>query len=392
MITGINIHPLHGEFADPTLERQYRASVQADTARYLRTSLLVCGILYFAFLLVDLQLVTSSRQLFLLGLMRIGIVSLFLLLSAGVWLRPALVENPLPLNAVLFCLGSAVMLAVPLRPETLSLQITGVMVVLTAIYLFIPNRIPWMIGQAAWLSLAFLMVVHIWADRPLSHVGMLALLLLLPNIIGLMTAQRLNRLQREQFLALLDARNANLKLLQEITERERLEDGLRQLAQTDELTKLNNRRSFDELAAQALRQARRTGSPLTVCMVDLDFFKDINDTYGHPAGDKVLAAVAEVCRDQLRESDIIGRYGGEEFVVALPNTDAYSARLMAERLRARIEDHRFAGELASLRLTVTAGVSQVRPDEDTLDPALVRADEALYEGKREGRNRVALAA
>jgi diguanylate cyclase len=243
----------------------------------------------------------------------------------------------------------------------------------------------------AWLATGFVLVMALFMDRNATQVGMAAMVALLPNVVGYLSARRLNRLQREQFLALQEARHTNLLLQQEITERLRLEVGLRELAQTDALTGLSNRRSFLELAGQALRQARRASAPLTLCMIDIDHFKPINDNYGHAAGDVVLAAVAAVCRDQLRESDLIGRYGGEEFVLALPNTDAYAARLIAERLRVRIENHRLPGDLSILRITVTAGIAQVARNEDSLDPALLRADEALYEGKREGRNRVALA-
>jgi diguanylate cyclase len=140
-----------------------------------------------------------------------------------------------------------------------------------------------------------------------------------------------------------------------------------------------------------LRYTRRMRTPLALCMVDLDHFKVINDTKGHAAGDQVLILVAEQCRKELRETDIIGRFGGEEFLITLPNANSDNAVVIAERLRLRIEAFQLPGELADLRLTVTVGIAQVAQDETTLEPALLRADKALYTGKREGRNMVVVA-
>src|SRR5690606_22034017 len=142
-----------------------------------------------------------------------------------------------------------------------------------------------------------------------------------------------------------------------IAARSMLEAELRLLAQTDDLTGLNNRRWFLELAEQALRQARRTATPLSVLMIDMDHFKSINDSLGHSVGDLVLMHVSAQCREELRETDIIGRFGGEEFVIALPDADASDARAIAERLRVRIEKMQLDGNLAALRLTVTVGIA-----------------------------------
>jgi len=386
------IHAFSGEFADASLEQQYQEVVLAETARQQCIALGVVGAMFLLFVLVDIGMMgPDASTLSLLVTLRLVVAAASFMLAAATWYVPVLAVKPLAINSVLFLFVNASIAVLPLRPETLDFQVISLVATSIALYLFIPTRLLWAVVLNAWLATGFVLVMALFMDRNATQVGMAAMVALLPNVVGYLSARRLNRLQREQFLALQEARHTNLLLQQEITERLRLEVGLRELAQTDALTGLSNRRSFLELAGQALRQARRASAPLTLCMIDIDNFKDFNDTHGHAAGDTVLATVAAVCRDQLRESDLIGRFGGEEFVVALPNTDAYAARIIAERLRVRIESHRFAGDLASLRLTVTAGIAQVGRHDDSLDPALLRADAALYVGKREGRNRVALA-
>jgi diguanylate cyclase (GGDEF)-like protein len=158
------------------------------------------------------------------------------------------------------------------------------------------------------------------------------------------------------------------------------------MAQTDDLTGLSNRRHFVDSAQAALLVAREAGAPFSLCMIDIDNFKKINDQWGHACGDRVLRRVAEACREALGAGVPIGRFGGEEFVAALPGTGLDEARLVAERLRTTISELRFDGEPAAVRVTVTIGVSEVPAQEAELEPVLDRADAALYEGKRSGRN------
>jgi diguanylate cyclase (GGDEF)-like protein len=314
-----------------------------------------------------------------------------LTLAATLGRDPGLLNNFLPLNLVCFLLVTGSILIVPLRPETIGTQLTAVVAVTIALYLFIPNRIPSMVALSSYLAIGFLLALYFWTDLPRPRILVVGLVLLVPNVIGFMTALRLNMLQREQFASLLAAQEANQMLEHEIVVRQRLEAELRHLAQTDDLTGLHNRRWFLELSKQALRYTRRMRTPLALCMVDLDHFKRINDTKGHAAGDTVLTLVAQLCRKELRETDIIGRFGGEEFVITLPNANADNAVVIAERIRASFENFRPPGDLADLRLTVTVGIAEVDLSESTLEPALLRADNALYAGKREGRNRVVVA-
>ena len=164
-------------------------------------------------------------------------------------------------------------------------------------------------------------------------------------------------------------------------------DALRRVASTDALTGLLNRRRFAEIAEHELARSRRSGHPLTLALGDIDFFKRINDRHGHAAGDHVLQTVANLLQGALRDYDSVARWGGEEFVVLLPDTDASRAQAIVERLRQTIAESHPSFEGALIPVTMTLGVAQFA-DDDNWHAVVARADEALYRGKAAGRNRV----
>jgi diguanylate cyclase (GGDEF)-like protein len=158
------------------------------------------------------------------------------------------------------------------------------------------------------------------------------------------------------------------------------------LATTDSLTGLPNRRGFDLLAGQALHEALRAHSPLSALLIDLDHFKLLNDTHGHLAGDQVLRGFAEKLQGNLRQSDIICRWGGEEFILLLKDTDIATARQLAEKIRLQAEQAVFAFNGVNLRITTSLGLTELQ-SEDSLERLIARADRALYRAKQSGRNR-----
>ncbi|HSR36589.1 MAG TPA: diguanylate cyclase, partial [Desulfurivibrionaceae bacterium] len=170
------------------------------------------------------------------------------------------------------------------------------------------------------------------------------------------------------------------------------EEKIRELAVTDELTGLKNRRFLLSRLADELDRAHRYHRPLACLLFDVDHFKRVNDTYGHEAGDAVLKALSDTAQRHCRATDLLGRYGGEEFVMILPETDLEEARLLAERLRKTIADLRISVAEKEITVTVSFGVASYRPAETTalidLYGFIKRADNAMYEAKRLGRNRV----
>jgi diguanylate cyclase (GGDEF)-like protein len=192
-------------------------------------------------------------------------------------------------------------------------------------------------------------------------------------------------------------RSRTVLVLRDITERVRIErelheatESLRYMANTDGLTGLANRRRFEERLGEEVERAHRYGRPLSLVLLDLDHFKTVNDTWGHPVGDRVLTGTADVLRSVLREMDVAGRVGGEELAVLLPETDQSGAEALAERLRRQIRafEHR-SGYDRAFHVTASLGIACLArgaaADAETL---FSTADRALYEAKGGGRDRV----
>jgi diguanylate cyclase (GGDEF)-like protein len=161
---------------------------------------------------------------------------------------------------------------------------------------------------------------------------------------------------------------------------------LEQLSQTDRLTGLFNRGHWEELVVQEFKRVTRTGHPCSMIMFDIDHFKKINDNYGHPAGDEVIRQTAAILRDCIRETDVGGRYGGEEFGVLLINTEAEDARVVAERIRESIEALTVTHEAHVIRYTVSLGIAEMSGSMDNHEQLIHQADQALYQSKEGGRN------
>ncbi len=177
-------------------------------------------------------------------------------------------------------------------------------------------------------------------------------------------------------------------LIVDITRQKEMEDKLRKLATTDPLTGAFNRRHFLELAEQEITRARRQGHKLSVLMVDIDHFKKINDTHGHPAGDAAINATVETIKKQLRRIDVISRFGGEEFVVMLPETPVEGGAVLGERIRKAVSDMTVNWENTKISFTISIGLAAWRTEDQSIENVLKRVDDCLYLAKAEGRNRV----
>jgi len=182
----------------------------------------------------------------------------------------------------------------------------------------------------------------------------------------------------------LAARLGNLLMLRELFDQlEAQHELVKEMALHDRLTSLHNRHHLDAEMPALMADAQAKGSPLTLVVVDIDHFKNINDRYGHSRGDEVLIAVADILRGIVRGRQLVARYGGEEFVLVLPGSSTIQAGLATERLRERIEAARPGG----IPVTASFGVATLRPGEN-FDQLFSRADAAVYEAKRGGRNQV----
>ncbi|WP_313089483.1 diguanylate cyclase [Pseudomonas sp.] len=212
--------------------------------------------------------------------------------------------------------------------------------------------------------------------------GGMAFVLLLAMYVRLV-----KRRSKEKEAARQAAELAHMELEAKHRELEALSQHLQTMAISDPLTGCNNRRYFTEIAEKMVSAAQRHDRRISVLMLDIDFFKRINDTFGHPVGDETLKAVAAACRSVLRQPDFLVRFGGEEFVAILPDTDAAEAMVAAERARSEVQALQLKSGQRTLTLTISIGVAEYQRGETSLDQALARADTALYQAKRGGRNR-----
>jgi diguanylate cyclase (GGDEF)-like protein len=180
-------------------------------------------------------------------------------------------------------------------------------------------------------------------------------------------------------------------IIEDITKRKKMEKELEKLATTDPLTGAKNRRAFLQFFEQELTRSRRYNHNVALLMMDIDHFKDINDKYGHNTGDKALKLLVAEAHGILRGNDLFGRWGGEEFIALLPESDIHQASTVAERLRgnlSKIEVSTNSG--AIIRFTVSIGMTVVKNKDDLLDDIVKKADKALYLAKNQGRNRVVI--
>jgi diguanylate cyclase (GGDEF)-like protein len=166
---------------------------------------------------------------------------------------------------------------------------------------------------------------------------------------------------------------------------------LQTLAAIDPLTGLYNRRQFETLARAELARCRRYLRPCSFLMIDIDHFKRVNDTFGHEMGDWVLKMVAKILATARRDADVVARFGGEEFVIMLPETTLEAATTVAERIRSMVFANALANGESKLSLTISVGVGEATASSPGIEAALRHADRALYEAKQTGRNRICVA-
>lgn len=382
-----NISHWTAEFVDPAMEAAFRRRNAPAMARHLRLALwgwiavllMVSGFDYgFYGLDGNTSTLLASRLLVIAGL---------LLLIARSRRRPTYITDGYAVTFMEMINFVSFFLLLLLRPELFTYNIGTMMVLLMATYVFVPNRLVTATAAVIFAIVGILLTTTVIGLTLAQQLG-LGLLLVLPTAMGMGSAWQLQRTQREQYRVLMQAEAANEQLRREITQRRLLERELKRQAKTDSLTGLANRRHLEDRFLRERERARRNGSALTLVMIDLDHFKQVNDRYGHDCGDRVLCDVARLLENQLRQVDFVGRLGGEEFAVLLPDTGVEEAGNLIERLRVTLAEQELQVDEHVVTVTATFALAGVNPDRDTLDEALKRVDVALYRGKDTGRNRL----
>lgn len=240
----------------------------------------------------------------------------------------------------------------------------------------VPNRLPLRLLPALGFTTVALLGL-VLNPAPVPHLDRTAIVaaIVLANVLGFVISTRLFTYRREQFRAVMEHQRAN--------------EALAALAATDPLTGVLNRRAFYERGDQEYRHFARSQHPFAVQLIDLDWFKQVNDTFGHQAGDETLRQFADLVRRHTRATDVFGRLGGEEFGLLLPNTSLAAAQQFGERLRAITHATPIRLPDREITITLSMGVAEAQREDRDFDALMCRVDRLLYHAKQQGRNRVA---
>jgi len=373
------------EFSDVDTERRFRQWLHFAAVRQARLALLIAISLIALFLVSDYYLLQTWDEfissllirslIFVSGLVTVMIISRCQ--SPPQFDRALLLFQAFTITLLLFVLNF-------LKPDPDSAVLSLVTLSL-GMYLFVPNR--FIVATLLCLYLAggffsLALLTHLTDSLQLLQWG---IIIISANLIGAAFCYRIHLVQRRGFLELMRERFAREALQGEIARRTELEEKLLYQAHTDELTGANNRRYFMQLGREEISRSLRYDRPLSLLLLDLDHFKVINDKFGHDTGDEVLRSFSWLCRRTLREPDILGRLGGEEFAVLIPEESINGALKTAERLRAAVEEE-FAA--TPYHLTVSIGVTEIQHSDSTISDLLKRADAMMYKAKDQGRNQV----
>lgn len=376
-----------GQLADPQQEHSYRQSSWPRTLRLLGWACLIAALFYTLAGLGPLMEFGLTALAVALGAARIAIY--FVALALFFYSRKACNEAKVQQLLVLFILSVGCyesIEAVLLYQPDLEYSTPFTLLIILMIYLFPPLRFKPIVLSALFSSIVYVLALSIFSVPAWQNCIQLALFFLCVNVLGSYYFLETMKSQRLQFVALDRIAKLNKRLQAEIEEKEKANATLETLATTDELTGIPNRRKFIEMVSAEIKRAQRYEHPVSLLMIDIDHFKKINDSLGHHAGDLVLKKVARTIYDALRTSDHMGRLGGEEFGLILPQLSVSEAWHVAERHRINIEELRMA-EFPDTQVTVSIGIAEASMDADMADQLFKMADRALYQAKNSGRNR-----
>ncbi len=382
------LQPLSLRFRVRGLEKEYRREILAVETRRWRLTCVIGAAMYAIFYLLDRQLMPDLLWLCLT--IRFALVCPALLLSLGLSFTDIGSKKRVIIflaNGALASLGIIAMIALA-GPPADHLYYGGLLLCVLFYYLLLPG---WLVPNLiAWATfVVYELVIFFYLDLSREILIGSSFIFFFFNLSGMFGCYLLNRMERRAFL-----QQRTIKSQAQVLEKALVvaEDERRlaeSLAQTDPLTGVANRRSFFPEAEREWMRHRRKGRSLSLLMLDIDHFKEFNDLYGHRVGDQVLVLVAQVLRQQVRETDTVCRYGGEEFAVLLPETTSEEALVLARRILATVAETVFLHHGNPLGVTASLGAATAAVAEmASVDELLERADQALYTAKKSGRNQL----
>lgn len=351
-----------GEFQEKNLEIEFFQHEMQKALVFLKPTILMLGILNTMFLIPDFFLISNKNNFIIIALSRI----IFIILVLGLYFGLKFLKNYRVMSNIVTCyeiMGSWLFLFIFLHYQNPNylIQSFGVMIIILVIFM-VPNRWLNMIIVSILIEMGFNVIsVFYIKDLKFSEISAVVVYLGIEIILCSMMSYRNNFYKRVHYVK-------NKELLR--------------LSSTDHLTGIYNRAKLNDELKRNIILSKRYYNPLTIIIFDFDEFKTINDTFGHLCGDSVIIESVNLIQNIIRETDIFARWGGEEFVILLPNTDKDDALNLAERLRKGIEGHPFKGAGS---VTCSFGVVKLS-SEDDINSFLKKADQMLYKAKHSGRN------
>lgn len=387
--TGSSLHPLLPRFVDRHAEQEFQQTSLRDTRNGLALLTLAGFLVACATLLAAWFHLPHDQPGFLPGQMLRSLLLLTAITAFVVVLNATKSGTLLITGSILLALGCmTIVLRMTIAPPAdasfwvalLHVTRDGTTILLVLAIAVLTLLVGHFLIHAGIFALALttmLVIANTWPDGTPNASGF-SYAFSSAFVFILALGSGIQRLRRNMHSSRLELQSANAQL--------------HELAIRDHLTRSLNRRHFYDVAAAELQRAQRYDAPMSLLLLDLDDFKGVNDRHGHACGDAMLCQLVDLIQSRLRNSDVLARLGGEEFVVLLPETEREAARLLADRLRQAVAEQPFAHNDTLVPLTASWGVATARANDADIDAVLDRADRALYAAKDGGRNRVHLEA
>ena len=377
----------YGEFSDKEKEKQFRKETWGGLTERLGKVVLITG----GFFLIAglLEYFYNDERNFLLFTLR-GLASFwagFIFFSKS---NKKLKKYLVPFISVyILFLGVIESYGAVLNYKPgIEMGIPFTLLIIMLIYLLFPLAIKGVAPASVVSSLLYLSVLYLYTSAEWGDFFQLTVFFAVVNIIGIYIFIELSKNRRYKYLSYNEINKLYSLLNSEIIKKGEANKQLSVLAETDDLTGIYNRRKFFTCINSEFTKSVRYKRPMSLLMIDIDYFKKVNDTYGHDAGDIVITEFTERCRQELRQSDVIARIGGEEFAVILPETSEEGAYILAERIRNDISEKEFVIKENRLSITSSCGVVSIESSIfKNVSDFIKAADNALYMAKQSGRNK-----